>query len=67
MIYSIMPEQEIWKELDKESKSREVIVNGCIVEVESVNGTNGVVKRIVSTDPQNFLKYQPGMSIDLNQ
>jgi YlzJ-like protein len=37
--------------------------NGVPMLVDCVGGTSFEVKRVVSTDPQHFMQYQPGQRI----
>ncbi len=66
MLYSIIPREEIWAETE-EFSILEMKVNGCMVEVATYDANNGVVLRILSTDPQDYLnpQYQPGTFIPL--
>lgn len=68
MLYSIIPDEEIWAETD-EVGIYELYINGCMMQVASMDGKSGVIIRILSTDPQDYLnpKYQPGTSIPFIQ
>jgi hypothetical protein len=68
MLYSIVPVEEIWAEADVPvPERRDVIVNGCMMQVESTGTSLGRVVRVLSTDPEHYLKpeYQPGSFVVL--
>ncbi len=63
MLHSIVPVEEIWAETDlPAAELREVMVHGCMMQVEPIDSSSGKVVRILSTDPQDYLKpeFQPG-------
>ena len=56
MLYSIVPVEEIWAEADVPvPEMRDVIVNGCMMQVESTGTSLGRVVRVLSTDPSIIL------------
>lgn len=62
MLYSIVPDEEIWTEEASDSSFHEVEIDGCMMQVEPIDAARGRVVRILSTDPQAYLNpaFQPG-------
>lgn len=69
MMYTIIPQEEIWNEDITSTVEQNVTVDGCVMQVQPVDAANGVVTRILSTDPQDFLnlRFQPGSLVPLSQ
>lgn len=67
MIYSIVPHEEIWD--DEVLVEQNVTVDGCAMQVQPVDATNGIVTRVLSTEPQDFLnlRFQPGSLVPLSK
>mgnify|MGYP006305592611 CR=1 FL=1 len=63
MNYSVMPEETLLPEDNYETMDNriEVEVEGLIMEIDA---TSGELLRIVSSNPGDYLLYQPGVKIN---
>lgn len=69
-IYTIIPLEIVFKDMDKSGdvKEREVIVyHGVVMEVVRQNDGKYCIERILSTEPSVYLdkRFQPGNVIDV--
>lgn len=67
MLYSIVPNEDIWSEDSVDYNFHEVMIDGFMVQVEPIDGVSGRVVRVISTDPQAYLNptFQPGSLVPL--
>lgn len=67
MLYSIVPNEDIWSEESVDYNFHEVMIDGFMVQVEPIDGASGRVVRVISTDPQAYLNptFQPGSLVPL--
>jgi len=65
MLYSIIPNEEIWAEDVQSRTFCEMVIGDCKMLVEQLQNGQGRIERILSTDPQHYLdpRYQPGQII----
>jgi len=65
MLYSIIPNEEIWAEDVQSPTFCEMVIGDCKMLVEQLQNGQGRIERILSTDPQHYLdpRYQPGQII----
>ncbi|MFD3445523.1 YlzJ-like family protein [Microbacteriaceae bacterium 4G12] len=64
ILYTIVPEQLIYPVDDASfTKQRMVTYNGVEMMVEIGSHSECSVVRILSSDPQHFLQYQPGQKV----
>jgi hypothetical protein len=62
LLYSIIPDEEIWAEGTACANFHEMEIDGCLMQVEPIDAARGRVVRILSTDPEAYLHpaFQPG-------
>jgi|GEM_PF-561825 len=67
MLYSIIPEEEVWADDSFDCNFHDTVIDGCMVQVEPIDGARGRVVRVLSTDPQAYLNpaFQPGSLVPL--
>ncbi len=67
ILYTVLPLELVLEGIDRERTFRDVEVEGITMTVEQVSPDEAVIVRILSTDPQDFLKaaLQPGSRIRL--
>ncbi len=69
MLYTIVPHEEIWGELDQvdQQEYRDVTLNGCTMQIQPVDSATGKVIRLMSTNPADYLnpQFQPGSTVML--
>ena len=66
MLYTIIPEEEVFNEMEEDSRSYlDVEVNGCTMQIEPIDHFSGTVVRVTSSNPQDYLNpmHQPGSVI----
>lgn len=65
IIYSPVPAELIWQGLEEKYELVEHMVNGIPVQLRLTGTREARVERIISTDPQDYLRAscQPGQSI----
>ena len=61
--YSIIPPEERLEEEEPED-TREIEVDGVKLEVKLTSDQTGEIIRVISTNPQDYLTYQPGSEIE---
>lgn len=64
ILYTIMPEEVLYP-TDETVFTKQRLVNygGCDLVVEATPGNEYTVVRILSSDPQHYLQYQPGQKV----
>jgi len=64
ILYTIMPQETIYP-IDQQifTQQKYLEYNGVPMLVQSVDGTSYEIARVMSTDPQHFMQYQPGQKI----
>ncbi len=65
MLYTIVPYNQVWDELDgsvSSNESQEVMVQGCVMQVTPIDSGSATVVRLLSTNPSDYLNpaLQPG-------
>ena len=65
MLYTIVPYDQVWDELDESvsgNESQEVTIQGCVMQVIPIDSGSGSVVRLLSTNPDDYLNpaLQPG-------
>lgn len=67
ILYTIMPEQLVYP-IDHTAfaKQKTIHVDGIDMVVEMGNENNYSVVRVLSTNPQHFLQYEPGQKISFS-
>ncbi|MEH7460890.1 YlzJ-like family protein [Bacillus thuringiensis] len=67
ILYTIMPEQLVYPMDYREFAKQKIIhVDGIDMVVEMGNENNYSVVRVLSTNPQHFLQYEPGQKISFS-
>lgn len=69
MLYTIVPQDQIFYEDEPSIGSREVNVGGAIMQVQTMEDGFGKITRVISTNPQDYLnpQFQPGTTISLSE
>ncbi len=64
ILYTIMPLESIYPIDQQEYTTQQYMeYNGVPMLVDSVGGTSFEIRRIVSTDPEHYMQYEPGQRI----
>lgn len=66
MLYSVISHEDIFADFEKElPKTKEISINGLILELELLSEFQAKVVRVISSDPQDYLSshHQPGSII----
>ncbi|ENQ3106584.1 YlzJ-like protein [Bacillus sp. 491mf] len=67
ILYTIMPEQLVYPIDHAEFAKQKIIhVDGIDMVVEMGNENNYSVIRVLSTNPEHFLQYEPGQKISFS-
>ncbi|MCM3736264.1 YlzJ-like family protein [Bacillus cytotoxicus] len=67
ILYTIMPEQLVYPiDYIEFMKQKIIHVDGIEMVVEMGNENNYSVVRVLSTNPQHFLQYEPGQKISFS-
>ncbi|WP_020059082.1 YlzJ-like family protein [Bacillus sp. 123MFChir2] len=67
ILYTIMPEQLVYPMDQREFAKQKIIhVDGIDMVVEMGNENKYSVVRVLSTNPQHFLQYEPGQKISFS-
>jgi hypothetical protein len=64
--YSVVPEEQIFEGMDDfKPQYEEIRINGCIMQVQQLNGHEAQIVRLISPNPQDYLNpaYAPGQTI----
>ncbi|MTE25000.1 ribonuclease [Microbacterium sp. ZXX196] len=64
ILYTIMPLESIYP-IDQQEYTQQQYMeyNGVPMLVDSVGGSSFEIRRIVSTDPEHYMQYEPGQRI----
>ncbi|WP_128894185.1 YlzJ-like family protein [Longirhabdus pacifica] len=67
IMYSTIPQEIIYENIDKVNRTQEMVVDGITMEVQPMDGMQAKIVRLISADPQLFLneKYAPGQVITM--
>lgn len=66
MLYTIMPAEEVWKDMEKESvPTVEMTMGGVLLQLEPLGNFKARVVRVISSNPNDYLQphHQPGFII----
>lgn len=64
ILYTIMPMEAIFPSEHHEISQEQLMeYNGVPMLVESVGGVTYEIKRIISTNPEHYMQYEPGQKI----
>ncbi len=67
MLYTVMPVEMVMGWDEEVSDLVEVEIDGVLMQVSPDGQGGGVVQRLISSDPQDYLdaRYQPGQRVSL--
>jgi hypothetical protein len=64
MYYSIIPTEDLLEFEYSDKERKEIEIRGVKLEVELTSHHSGKIVKIISSNPQDYLYYQPGQEID---
>lgn len=67
MLYTIVPEDQVWSEEDDDRQLVWTWVEGVRLLARNVGDGRGQIEQVISTDPAHYLdpRFQPGMMVNL--